>query len=206
MTRYARPALAGLTLLALAAWLLTVAVPRTAADDKDKEAERAKAQQLQRETVDKLADAVGKGDKDAVKKQAETIAKGSDLDEVMGTLGTKKEGGFGFPGKTVNPQPDGIELKLKALNDKAATAKEVQADAGDFARMAMQIAAVAEVARLHPPKKAEKDPSWPKWLDDMRGGADDVAKAAKDKDDKAMDKAVKRAFKACTDCHSKYKD
>jgi hypothetical protein len=206
MTRNARPALAGLTLLALAGWLLMGAVPRTAADDKDKEKEKEKAQQEQRQTVDKLADAVSKGDKDEIKKQADAIAKASDLDDVMGTLGTKKEGGFGFPAKAPKDPPDGIELKLKALNEKAATAKEVQADADAFARMAVQIAAVSEVARIHPLKKAEKDPNWVKWTDEMRGGADDLAKAAAAKDDKAVDKAVKRAYKACTDCHAKYKD
>jgi soluble cytochrome b562 len=206
MTRYARLALAGLTVLALAGWLLTGSLPRTAADDKDKEKEREKAQQEQRATVDKLADAVAKGAKDEIAKQANAIAKDSDLDDVMGTLGTKVQGGFGFPGKTINPQPDGIELKLKSMYEKPASAKEVQADADAFARMAAQIAAVAEVAPLKPPKAVGKNKDYGQWAQDMRSAADELAKAANDKKEKDVEKAVKKLYQTCSDCHKKYKD
>jgi hypothetical protein len=203
MTRYARPALAGLALLALAGWLVTGALPRSGADDKDKE----KAQQAQRDVVDKLADAVAKGDKDEVKKQAGAISKDSDLEDVMGTLGTKSQGGFGFPGKAIKDQPDGIELKLKSMFEKPASAKEVQADAADFARMAARIAAVSEVAPLvKPPKEVGKNKDYAQWMQDMRAGADDLATAAKNKDEKGMDKAARKLYQTCSDCHKKYKD
>jgi len=162
----------------------------TAAEDDDKAI---------KEAVLKLAAAVNKGDKDAVKKLVDELKK-NELEHVMDVFKPAKSGGF-------DVVKEGIENKIRTLSKKAA---DVKTNAESYEKMSQIIAAVAEVAAVKCPvdtKKGEKDPAkWAEWAKEMKEGAKALGEGAKAKDAKKVSDAAKKINNACSECHGVFRE
>lgn len=184
--------------LALAAGMAVNLSKSRAADDDDEKAIQ--------ETVRKIAKSLADGKADEAKKDAAELAKKEkDLDAVMRMFKTKKAGGLGFGPKA----EDGIEKKIESLAKKALSAAAAKNEAADLEKMAQNIAAMATVGDAYTPDKkvGNKDPKdWTKWMDDMRKGAADLAKAAKSQQPKQIKDAAMKVNSSCSNCHPIFKD
>ena len=153
-----------------------------------------------KEAILKLADAVGKNDKDAAKKLVDEIKK-AELEDVMNSMKPVAKGGIDVGFK------EGIETKLNNASKKPG---DVKATADSYAKLAKVVAAVAEVAAVKctvKAKEGEKDPKkWEEWVGDMKEGAKALSEAAKSKDAKAVSAAVKKIDGACKNCHGVFRD
>jgi hypothetical protein len=167
-----------------------------AADDKDIKG-----------TVLKIADALEKNDTAGAKKLAESL-KDEDLEDVMHLFKPRKDKGLGIGSKAGTVKPDGIELKVIALAMNEPPKKELDESADDLARAAYVAGAIAEVALIKPPEKAQgKDPKdWKNWAEGMRQGALDLAAAAKAKKPADIKKAAEKMDNNCKSCHKVFRD
>ncbi len=199
MRVHARVLIASAVAVALGVWALSAVGPGKAADE-DKEA---------REAIEKLAETVAKGDKDAAKKQAEEVAKKVELSAVMETFKLRAKGGRGV-GKTANAiTPDGIEAQIMGLAKKEPAAAALNKTAADLEEMANITTAIAFLAEAHTPKKkvGDKDPKdWKQWVQDMQAASGDLAKAAKAKDGPGIKTAATKLNSACNNCHGVFRD
>lgn len=196
MTKHARVGLAGVALAAVAAWVASVGATRAAPDDAVKGG------------VQKLADALEKGDADAAKKQATDLAK-EDLHDFMHLFKLRSKQGFGVGAKADVIQPDGIEDKLKALSKDGIKADQLEKESADLVKMAYVTAALASVALAKAPEKddgALKRADWLKWAGEVRAGADELAKAAKAKKADDVKAIAAKIDKNCTSCHGVFRD
>jgi Cytochrome C' len=201
MMRNARWLAIGGIASALVVWSLALVGQGTAADE-DKEV---------RDGIEKLADVMAKKDLATAKAQGQAIA--NKLDEVapaMDLLKPRGDGGLGVGPKPGAITPDGIEKKLIDMGKKPMTAAQVTTQADALARMADEVAAVAEVAQHKCPvkkKEGDKDPKdWQTWCQDMRQGGLDLADAAKAKDAAKVKTAVNKLNSTCSNCHAVFRD
>jgi hypothetical protein len=202
MMRYVRWCVVGGVASALVVWSLALVATGKAADD-DKEV---------RDGINKLADAEAAKDTGAARTQAEAIAKkiGDELGPVMDLMKPRGDGGLGVgnaPGKVM---PDGIEKKLLDMGKKPLTAAQLNGQSDALARLGVQVAAIAEVAKLKCPvkkKEGQKDPrDWAKWTEDMNKAALELADAAKAKDVAKLKTLTLRLNSTCSECHSVFRD
>ncbi len=195
MTKQAQFWALAAALVALAA--LYSAGPGAASDEKET-----------RDAVGKIADALRKGDKDGAVKLAGALAQNLDsVEEAMDLFKLRKKGGFGV-GKAGSVTPDGIELKLLALDKRGLAAAALANEAAALEEMAYRIAAVAEVARLKPPardegKKLKKN--WLSWAEDMKAGSLKLAEAAQTKTAAGIKTAAAKIVAACNACHGDFR-
>ena len=198
--RMSAPKYAGLNLI-LAAGICWLAISvRGVADDAANV----------RDQVQKIADAIEKGDTDQIKKMAGGV---SDVEAAMNLMkrrDTAKKGVVFGVGKTPGKiKPDGIEGKIQGLSKKAAPQKDIDKESADLAEMAYRVAAIAEIALANPPEKdtaTKKKKDWLEWADAMRKGADDFAAAAKAKKPKDLKDAAAKLNASCSNCHGVFKD
>jgi cytochrome c556 len=195
MNRRARVTAAGLA-LALGVWFVTASGGRTADDDEDKQAIKDAQQALT-----KLMDTMAKGGNTAAEVKA-IRDKFGELKPIMyAAFKPRKNGGMGIgpPG-----QGDGIELKIISLGKRALQKPDVAKWQDDLQKIADVSKAIAEVADLYPPKKdAEK---WKQYDTEMRKGAEELARAAKGGDPKAIKNAANNLNASCSNCHSDFRD
>jgi cytochrome c556 len=199
MSRYVRFWLAGTAVGMMALGFLAVVNRGVAADEENKE----------RAAVLKLADMIANGKTDAARKEAATIAKGLDLEDVMHNFKLRKDKGIGFGEKGPSNTADGIEAKLINLGKKPLSANDMKAQADAIAEMANRTAAIAQIASNNPSSKvkgAKALQDWKKWTQEMEKASLDLGKAAKAKDSKGVKDAAMRANASCSDCHALYKD
>jgi len=199
MTTGSRALIAGAAGLALNAWIFAAATGGAA--DVTKEV---------RDSVQKLASAIQKGDQAEVKAITEAL-KSSELEEVMNLMSKRggKKKAFGV-GKTPEAAPpDGIEAKIQNLSRTAKPQAQVEKESADLMEMAYRIAAIAEVAKAKVPEKDEgmkKRADWLEWAGGMRKSAQDLANAAKDKNPGEVKAAAAKLNSACNNCHGTFRD
>ena len=112
----------------------------------------------------------------------------------------------------VRAKPDpksGVEAKIIALQrtERGPSAAVLKKEAADIIKLAEVNMAMAEIAKPYFTKAAEgkgkKD--WDKWLDEQKKASEDLIKAVKASDSKAVAKAAKELLASCTDCHSVFR-
>jgi cytochrome c556 len=194
MKTHAREVFVGLAALALGLWLL--AGGGSAADEKDDT----------KGSVQKIADALERGDTAEAKKIADDLAKNvEELRDVMNLMRPPKGK---RPGFKVGEGKDGIETTVQSLAKKADP-NRVQKDADELVKMAYRIQAIAEVAKAKPTEKVEGQKmkmAWEGLVKDMGQGAQDLADAAKNKDAPALKKAAAKLDNTCNSCHETFRD
>jgi soluble cytochrome b562 len=202
MTKNARGLFAGTVILALGLGLLTTG-SGGAADD----------QAGVKESVQKLADAVAKGDMAEAKKLADEIAKSAELEEVMNLMSKRNpkapKKAFGVGKEPGSITPDGIEVKIQNISRKPMPANQLNKESADLTEMAQRVAAISEIAKLKAPEKdegAKKKKDWLEWADAMRKGADELAEAAKEKKPDAVKTAAAKLNSVCNTCHGTFRD
>ncbi len=192
MTRYVRGLVFGLGLLAIG---LTTA---RALDDKDDKEVKA----AQKDVLDLCKEIAG--GKNVSSRAAEIKKKYEDLNTVMHAYKPKAKGGIGFGS---NPK-DGIETKVISLG-KRVPAGSLDKEGPELIRMANINIAIAEIAKHYAPAKpkggkGKKD--WETHLADQKKESQDLIKAVKAKDYKAVKAAANNLNNACNNCHSDFRD
>lgn len=132
-----------------------------------------------------------------------------ELMDIMRLFKLRNSGGLGFSAKPGAVAPDGMEARLLGLSRKVLTAKEMEAQAEDIARMAhIMIAAGQFVDAFTPTKKVGmKDPKdWRKSQEEMVKSARALADAAAKKDAKAVQTAARLLNSSCSSCHTTFRD
>jgi hypothetical protein len=199
MRVHARVLLASAVAVALGVWALSAVGPGKAADD-DKEA---------REAIEKLAETVAKGDKDAAKKQAEEVAKKVELSVAMELFKLRAKNGRGVGKNPGAITPDGIEAQIMGLAKKEPTKAALAKNGADLEEMANITTAISLIAEVHAPKKkvGDKDPKdWKQWVQDMQAASGDLTKAVKASDGPAIKTAATKLNSACNNCHGVFRD
>jgi cytochrome c556 len=144
----------------------------------------------------------GKGD-------AKAIASKAELGEVMHLFKLRTKKGWGVGDKPGAITPDGIEAKIISLGKKELPKADLDKQAAALEELAKRTKAIGDVTDQFAPKSGtgEKSPkNWKKWVDEMKAGADDLAKAAKAKDAKGVKDAANKTNTACNECHSVFRD
>lgn len=165
-------------------------------------------------TVLKIAEALEKGDAAAAKKLAEDAAKAEDLGDVMNLMGMRraaKSKGLGVGDKPGAITPDGIEAKLIGLSKgtKPVPQAQLNKEADALAQLAFRVAAIGHIARLKAPEKDQGDKKkkdWLEWSETMAKSAEDLGKAAKDKNAEAFKAAAVKLQATCNNCHGTFRD
>jgi hypothetical protein len=165
------------------------------------------------QVIQKVADAIEKGDTAQAKKMAEVLAKSAELEPVMDLMSLRKASSkkktFGVgdtPGKIT---PDGIEAKVMGLGKKALQPKQLETESPALVKMAYRVAAISKVAQAKVPEKDEgmkKKKDWIEWSQGMEMTALELANAAKAKDTAKVKTAAARLNSNCNNCHGTFRD
>jgi hypothetical protein len=165
-----------------------------------------------RDSVQKVADTLEKGDAEAAKKVAGDIAKANELEEVMNLMQLRKPAAkkpaFGYGETPGVSKPDGIEAKLTGLG-KRVTKEQLDKESTDVLKLAYRVAAIAEIAKQKPPEKNQPGKTkveWTQWAEAMSKSAKDLADAAKEKNPATVKTAAAKLNNACTSCHGIFRD
>lgn len=178
-----------------------VCAPGLADDEDDKKAN---------DTVLRLADALSRGNAEAIKKPQADVA-ALDLDVLMARMKLRKFGGTGFGEKPpVDPSIDGVEAKLRALvRNRAPSANDMQKQSADLLRIAWTIKAISSVNDRHAEAAAKKkgaDPAdWKQYNADMGRTADEFIKAIKDGNPEKVKDVATRLNNSCSGCHTVFR-
>ncbi len=130
------------------------------------------------------------------------------LNDWMYLLKLRRAGGFGFTGKSGQPNTDGMEARMLGLSRKALSPMELETQADDIVRLANINAVLGQVAAAFTPTKADpkKDPKvWKQTQEDMVKFSLALAAAARKKDAKETLGAAKGLNTSCTDCHEVFR-
>jgi hypothetical protein len=160
-----------------------------------------------KEVIEKMVDAVAKGDLDTGRKLAKDLfKKNSDLEELaaMDLFKKKDKGGWGFGAGP--KETDGIEVKLREIARDGITPASAKKDAKLYELMAQRIIAINLVAEAYTPAKDKgmaKVKNWTQYAKDMQEGAQALAKA---KGAEEIKKAATKVNNACIACHSEWRN
>ena len=201
MTTNVRLGIASIALVAVIG-LIYVSSPTQAAQGNDLKA-----------TIQKIADALKKGDKDDAKKFAAAAAKDKalveEIDGVMHMFKRRDKGGMGVGAKPLaNPAKDGIEAMIRELvKGGPILAKDFPA----YEEMGYHIAALGELsnaaiakAPIGAGKKSKK--AWTDMSEEMRVLGTAFSKAAAGKNANNLKTAATKVNENCNRCHSIFKD
>jgi hypothetical protein len=201
MQMYSRMLVAGTFLLALGAWSIAAGHANPADEAAGVRGE-----------VQKVADALAKGETEQAKKTAADIAKANELEEVMSLMqprrANSKKPVFGVGSKAGAITPDGIESKIMALAKKV-DAKQLDKESAALVEMASRVQAIAEIASAKAPEKDEgqkKKKDWLEWTAEMQKSAKELADAAKDKQAAQVKAAAVKLNSTCNNCHGVFRD
>src|ERR1043166_4338073 len=160
-----------------------------------------------KEDIEKMVDAVAKGDLDTGRKLAKDLfKKNSDLEELaaMDLFKKKDKGGWGFGAGP--KETDGIEVKLREIARDGITPASAKKDAKLYELMAHRIIAINLAAEANTPaqdKGMAKVKNWTQYAKDMQEGAQALAKA---KGAEEIKKAATKVNNACIACHSEWRN
>lgn len=140
---------------------------------------------------------------------------GKDIDKQAAALGQKfgnvraamrlynarnqRPGGIGF-----GPQGQGIERRLLNLGEQHMTADALKKESVDLTRVAHINLVVAEITRGLAPEKpvaGSGKKEWERDVEAMKSASQDLTKALKAGDPRAVQTAATRINKACISCH-----
>jgi hypothetical protein len=159
--------------------------------------------------IDRLSDAIEKGEKADVTKIAKEIGeKYEELDKIMHLFKTRKKKGLGVGAKAGAVSPDGIELKLLDLSKKEVNGAQLSKQGKALEKMGYHIASIAHIALVKAPPNdcgPKKVKDWNGWAEDLKTGGLDLAKSAKAKDADGANKAVSKINASCANCHEKFR-
>ncbi len=143
--------------------------------------------------VVKIADNLAAGKKFSEADAKAFAKKYDDLEDVMGAFKAPKRG---------QPTLETILNKLSAKSSFTATEKD------ELAKIAKISRAIALLVPHYDEKtkgNAGKKKMWDRYTADMAGGTQDLLKALKSGDGKAINKAATRLNGSCTDCHGEFR-
>ncbi|MFO0866315.1 MAG: hypothetical protein U0744_17005 [Gemmataceae bacterium] len=160
------------------------------------------------EGINKVAEALKKGDKAGAAKLAEGVAKKFELDEIMHAFKPRKKGGLGVGANPGTITPDGIEQNVQKLKRDVPPKADVDKNAEAYETMGYQVAALGEITRAKAPdsdkgKKTRKD--WVAWSNDQTEAGLQLAKAAKSKGAQDIKTAADKVNTSCNACHSTFR-
>jgi hypothetical protein len=186
----------GLAVLACG-WLLVGGRGRAGEDAKEKAA------------VQKIADAVAKGDQAGAEGQAKALAKSvEDIGDIMNFMKPRKKGGFGVGPKPGAITPDGIEQMLISMGRDGRSQAKLGKEAKAIEEMAYRAAAIMTVALAKTPEQDQGTKTRKLWTDSAkqaREGLLELAKAARDVSGAEVKAAASRANTGCNNCHSEFR-
>jgi hypothetical protein len=176
------------------------------ADDEDrKQREEYRKQQAKdvaaaRVMIQKLLEMCGQDQA----REAPKLAKCFELGSVHhAAFKPRSKGGLGIGDKPGAIEPDSIELKIVALAKKAPDPERLAREAPDLIRAAEVTRAVAELtpywARETSGARDRED--WMRFSAEMKKGSEELIKAIKSGDPKAVHKAATNLNSACVNCH-----
>jgi hypothetical protein len=203
MSRIARKLAAG-AVLAMGIWW-AAAPAGLGADDAEETAAIKAAQEGIRKLMD-MNGAAAKTQAKAIADASRKAAGGGDegLKFVMRAYKPRAKGGIG-----VGAKGESIELKIIGLSKRALPKAEVGKQKGDLEQIAKISKAISEVTHHYTPKgkKPGKDPKdWTKYTDEMTKGAEELARAVKSGDARAIKTAATNLNASCTNCHGTFRD
>jgi cytochrome c556 len=174
---------------------------------QNKKGENKKVNKAAQEAVLRMADAVQRKDFDAVKREADAVAKSIDgLNDVMNLLRLRSRGGLGLGDKPGAVSPDGMEAKLVNMAKRPFGQPQLAKEAKELVRMAYVNAAIAQVSEARTSVDGTADPkAWQKWSADMRQASLELADAAQAVDAGRVKAAAKKLNSSCTECHDKFR-
>jgi NADH dehydrogenase/NADH:ubiquinone oxidoreductase subunit G len=190
-------------------WLLSVALLAVGAGFYLAERGRAGEDKAITDGVNKIADALEKGDKATAEKMAQGLAKKlEDVEALMSLFKPRTKKGLGVGPKAGAITPDGIEIKLLAIGRDAPTQATLNKEADALVRMAYITAAIGEVAVRKPPdrdmgKKTKK--AWVTYSKEMVEAVPQFAAAAKSKSPNEVKTAASKLAGSCNRCHEIFK-
>src|SRR5262245_13603633 len=183
--------LAGGTVFLLSACFLGLAVA-----DEGHEAKAAAAALL------RLADALEKDDRDAIKNETAKL-QGMDLLPIM-TAFKKRDSmppGIGFGPEPGAYYPDGIEAQVLGMAKKELNKDALEKRAADIIRAAYITQAVAEVTFSKCPSPKLNNP-WARFTQDMKDASKALSDAAKKGDARLVNVAAGKLNASCDNCHA----
>jgi hypothetical protein len=153
--------------------------------------------------VASMARYLSREQKEVAKAWAKNVARGTELDDLMGVFLPRKDGkgGFGVGTQDKPGTPDGIEKMLQAI--EAAKGK-AQADSDQLREMAFRVQAVAEILEEYPAPKGTPRKYWTEFTRLNRTAAVDFVEAMDSTQPKEIQRAVKALNDACRTCHNNY--
>ena len=167
-----------------------------------------------RDTVSKMADDVGKGEKVDKRAAALFMLHGCELRKTMWVFKPRESDGVG--GFGVGPKPgvyryDGIEayLAFKSSSRGKVTAAELKDGAADLNRLADVTIAMAAITRQYALEDAVpgvKPKIWTQYSDEMKKGAEDLKAAVKGQKPDEAKKAFQAIYSACANCHTEFRE
>jgi cytochrome c556 len=164
------------------------------------------------ESVTKMADDVGKGNK--VDKDADLFFK-DHKDELKKTMWVFKprekdgKGGLGVGSKPGAYKQDGIEALILNQIGKSPSPLDLKTSGDDLTRLADITLAMAEISGKYTPEKkvGDKDPKiWTASNDDMKKAALSLKSAVKDGDKAKVQKAFLALSASCNRCHTTFRE
>ena len=190
-------------------WLMSVALLVIGAGVYLAEHGRAGEDKAIVDGVNKIADALEKGDKATATKLAQGLAKKlEDVEGLMSLFKPRTKKGLGVGPKAGVITPDGIEIKLLAMGRDAPSQATLNKEADALVRMAYITAAIGEVA-VHAPldrdqgKKTKK--AWIAYSKEMIEAVPQFAAAAKSKSPNDVKTATTKLVGSCNRCHEIFK-
>ena len=162
--------------------------------EEDDEPQRRRKATAAHDDVLRLADSLDR-DEDEIEKQAHAIADKHNLESVMWLFKPRHKGG------------DGVEATLLALEKRALTPKELEAQRDDLIGMAKATFAASRAAPLYASRYVSADngragKTWARYCEDMKDSSQDLLGALRADDVKALKKAVVALNRSCTNCHT----
>jgi hypothetical protein len=201
MQMYSRMLVAGGFFFVLGAWSIAAGNASPEGDDAGV-----------RGDIQKVANALGKGDADQAKKLAAEVAKSHETEEIMNLMQVRRSSAkkpvFGVGSKPGAIQPDGIESKVMNLAKKV-DAKQLNKESDALVEMANRVAAIATVISVKPPEKDEgqkKKKDWLEWAADMEKSAKELGDAARGKRAPEVKAAAVKLNATCNNCHGVFRD
>jgi len=159
--------------------------------------------------VNKIADALEKGDASGAQALAKALAKATELEDVMHVFRPRKKKGIGVGDKPGAVTPDGIEQQLIALGRDAPAAALLAKEGGALARMGYVTAAVGEFTIAKAPEKdmgKKTKARWGQYVNGMLDGAKDLAAASKAMKAEAVKAAAIKLTNNCNSCHMYFRE
>ncbi|MCC6418544.1 MAG: hypothetical protein IT429_09940 [Gemmataceae bacterium] len=160
--------------------------------------------------LDKIAKALQKGDSATASKEGQALAKKTEeLLDIMYAFKLRTKKGLGVGEKAGVVVPDGIELKLNAIERDGITPGALTKEAKNLEEAAWMTAAVAEATLAKAPAKDMGKKTKAKWSEfsvAMRDGSKELAAAAKGMKAADVKAAATKVNNACNGCHTIFRD